>query len=249
MVDSPRSLPLALARIDPATDRVLAARAGQLLSDSFLSSGVAYFIEPDISRLRARLPAHFVLLLNCIGETGGACAVARDGHGRDVGVISWVHPAAARAVPAAAAQQAGAKYRQAIIDLWGPKAANRYWAGCRAMEAVADAALGAIEERTISIKLCAVAAPLLNQGAGSAMLLRFVADPDIVRDATHLMASTETTRFWERIGMDQVGPAIEMPPDGTSPGFAWRMYKGRLDRVAERLRLLATTPAPPPRGR
>lgn len=233
---------LVIARIDPAADRVQAARAAQLLSDSFLSAGVAYFIEPDPARLRDRLPAHFVLLNDYIGAAGGTCAIVHDEAGRDLGAMSWVHPIAARAVSAAAVQQAGAKFAQAILDLWGPKAANRYWAGCRSMEAVADAAFGAIEERIISIKLCAVAAPLLNRGIGSAMLLRFVSDPDIVRDATHLMASTETTRFWQRIGMDQVGPDIEVPPDGAGAGFAWRAYKGRLDQVAERLRRLAAAP-------
>jgi hypothetical protein len=235
---------LDIARIDLRADRAQAARAGQLLSDAFLSAGVdepfAYYIEPDIRRLKAKLPAHYVALNDCIVESGGACAIVRDACGGEVGVMTWSHPAAAQAVSKAARQQAEALYEHRLLGLWGPEAASRYRAGCRAMEAEADAVSGAAGERTLAIKLCVVAPRLIGQGAGAAMLERFLADPGIAQGATHVMACTETTRFWQKIGMDQVGPDIDIPPDGPSPGFSWRVHKGRLAHVVACLRALVS---------
>lgn len=235
---------LVIAGIDLRADRAQAARAGQLLSDAFLSAGVdepfAYYIEPDIPRLKAKLPAHYQALNDCIGESGGACAIVRDEGGGEVGVMSWAHPRAAQAVSKAARRQAEARYAHRLLGLWGPEAASRYWAGCRPMEAVADAVSGAAGERTLAIKLCVVAPHLIGRGAGTAMLHRFLADPGIVQDATHVMACTETTRFWQKIGMDQVGPGIDIPPDGPSPRFSWRVHKGRLAHVVECLRSLVS---------
>ena len=237
---------LAIARIDLARDRVQAARAGQLQADAFLSDQVnepfAYYIEPDAQRLRAKLPVHSMALNDYIGESGGTCAIVRDERGDEVGVMCWIHPAAAAAVSAAAGDAATARYEKRIVDLWGPDAASRYWDGCGSMEAVVDAAAGLPGERTICIVQCVVAPHLFGQGAGTAMLQRFLAEPNIVQDATHLMAATETTGFWKRIGMTQVGPDIHVQPQGPSHGFCWRLYKGRVGQVAERLEELASRP-------
>ena len=56
------------------------------------------------------------------------------------------------------------------------------------------------------------------------------------------MAATGTTGFWKRIGMDQVGPDVHVPPQGASRGFSWRVYKGSVGRVAERMGELARMP-------
>jgi hypothetical protein len=240
---------LAIARIDLAGDRAQAAQAGQLQSDAFLSDQVnepfAYYIEPDIRRLRARLPVHFMALNDHIGESGGTCAIARDERGNEVGAISWIHPAAAAAVSVAAREEATAKYEKRLVDLWGPDAASRYWDGCGSMEAVVHAAAGQPGERTLCIVLCVVAPHLFGQGAGTAMLQRFLSDPGIVQDATHLMAATETTSFWKKLGMGQIGPDIHVPPQGRSRGFMWRVYKGKVGPVAQRLGALAGMPPGP----
>jgi hypothetical protein len=237
---------LTIARIDLARDRPQAARAGQLQSDAFLSEQVnepfAYYIEPDAQRLRAKLPVHAMALNDYIGESGGTCAIVRDEQGNEIGMMSWIHPAAAAAVSAAAADAATLRYEKRIIDLWGLDAATRYWDGCGSMEAAVGAAAGLPGERTLCIVQCVVAPHLFGQGAGTAMLQRFLADPGIVQDATHLMAATETTGFWKRIGMAQVGPDIHVPPQGASLGFSWRVYKGRVGQVVERLGELARRP-------
>lgn len=230
---------LTIARIDLARDRVQAARAGQLQSDAFLSEQVrepfAHYIEPDVQRLRAKLPVHSMALNDYIGDSGGTCAIVRDGRGDEVGVMCWIHPAASAAVSAAAGDAATVRYEKRIVDLWGLDAASRYWDGCGSMEAVVGAAASLPGERAICIVQCVVAPHLLGQGVGTAMLQRFLADPGIVQDATHLMAATETTGFWKRIGMDQVGPDVHVPTQGMSLGFSWRVYKGSVGRVAERL--------------
>jgi hypothetical protein len=241
---------LTIGRIDLARDQVQAARAGQLQSDAFLSDQVnepfAYYVEPDIRLLRAKLPAHFMALNDYIGESGGTCAIVRDERGNEVGVMSWIHPAAAAAVSAAAGEEATARYEKRVIDLWGSDAASRYWDGCNSMQTVADAAAALPGEHTICIVLCVVASHLFGQGGGSAMLQRFLADRAIVQDATHVMASTETTSFWKKIGMNQVGPDIHVPSQGQSRGFCWRVYKGKVNSVAQRLGELAGLPPGPP---
>jgi len=240
---------LAIARIDLARNQAQAARAGQLQSDAFLSEQVnepfAYYVEPDTQRLRAKLPLHFMALNDYISESGGTCAIVLDERGNEVGVMSWIHPAAAAAVSVAAGDAAMVRYEKRLVDLWGPDAASRYWDGCGSMEAVVDAAAGLPGERALCIVLCVVVPHLFGQGAGTAMLQRFLADPGIVQDATHLMAATETTGFWRRIGMHQVGLDIHVPPQGRSLGFCWRVYKGSVSQVVERLRELAGTPLHP----
>lgn len=240
---------LAIARIDLARDRGQAARAGQLQSDAFLSDRVnepfAYYIEPDIRRLRTKLPVHSMALNDYVGESGGTCAIVHDERGDEVGMMSWVHPDTAAAVSMAAVKEATAKYEKRIVDLWGPDAASRYWAGCGPMEAVVDAAAGLPGERTLCIVQCVVAPHLFGQGAGTAMLQRFLADPAIVQGATHLMAATETTGFWKRMGMGQIGPDIPVPPQGKSRGFMWRVYKGKVDPIVQRLGELAGMPPGP----
>jgi len=237
---------LTIARIDLARDRVQAARAGQLQSDAFLSEQVrepfAHYIEPDVQRLRAKLPLHSMVLNDYIGESGGTCALVHDERGDEIGVMCWIHPSAAAAVSAAAGDAATVRYEKRVFDLWGPDAASRYWDGCSAMEGIAGAAANLPGERTLCIVQCVVAPHLFGQGVGTAMLQRFLADPDIVQGATHLMASTETTGFWKRIGMEQVGPDILVPQQGLSLGFSWRVYKGSVGRVAERLGELAPMP-------
>jgi hypothetical protein len=223
--------------IDLSADRLEAHRIGAMMSESFLAvdEPFALYIEPDRKVLEQKLPLHFKALNDYLAALGGRCVSMRDHDGREMGVVSWIHPK--DAVGEEAAAQASEAYKNRMYTLWGQEAGDRYFAGYKPCDEVTTALLGKMgDPRALSIELFAVPSGRTRKGSGAAMLSRFINDPAVVGDATHVSAATETAKgFWNKMGVkEQGGVAIESAGK-TIRGFEWSVHVGTVGDVRRTL--------------